>query len=130
MLVTGKIPPKLERVYGVVLRAQEQAIAAVRPGARMCDVDAAARGVIAQAGYGKRFGHGTGHGLGLEVHESPRLAADQERPLKAGMVITIEPGIYIPDWGGVRIEDDVLVTQDGHEVLTGVPKELEACVVG
>jgi Xaa-Pro aminopeptidase len=129
VLVTGKISPKLERIYGVVLNAQRQAIAAIRPGARMCDVDAAARGFIADAGYGKQFGHGLGHGFGLEIHESPRLAANQERPLQAGMVITIEPGIYIPNWGGIRLEDDILVTPDGGEVLTSVPKELEACVV-
>ena len=129
ILVTGKISPKLERIYGVVLKAQEQAIAAIRPGALMSEVDAAARNVITKAGYGKQFGHGLGHGFGLEIHETTRLAANQDRPLKAGMVITVEPGIYLPGWGGVRIEDDILVTRTGHDVLSKLPKALEQCVV-
>ena len=130
VLVTGRISPKLERVYGVVLQAQLAAIAAIKPGAVMREIDAAARAVIQEAGFGKRFTHGLGHGIGLEVHESPRLAANQERPLKAGMVVTVEPGIYLPGWGGVRIEDDILVTRTGHEVLSSVPKDLDACVLG
>ncbi|MFO7907764.1 MAG: Xaa-Pro peptidase family protein [Pirellulaceae bacterium] len=129
MLVTGKISPKFERIYRVVLEAQERAIAAIEPGALMSDVDRVARSSIAEAGYGKRFGHGLGHGFGLEVHESPRLAATANRPLKAGMVVTVEPGIYLPNWGGIRIEDDVLVTRDGHEVLSSLPKDLASCVV-
>ncbi len=130
VLVTGKISPKLERVYGVVLKAQLAGIAAIKPGAVMKDVDAAARGVIEKAGFGKRFTHGLGHGIGLEIHEAPRLAANQERKLKAGMVITVEPGIYLPGWGGVRIEDDILVTRTGHEVLSSVPKEFGDCILG
>lgn len=130
VLVTGKISPKLERIYGVVLKAQLAAIASIRPGALMCDVDAAARNVIEKAGFGRQFNHGLGHGIGLDIHESPRLAATQQRPLKAGMVITIEPGIYVPGWGGVRIEDDVLVTRGGHEVLSRVGKQLAECVIG
>jgi Xaa-Pro aminopeptidase len=129
LVVTGKISPKLERIYGVVLTAQQRAIEAIRPGVRMSDVDGAARNVIAQAGFGKHFGHGLGHGIGLEIHEAPRLAVRQEQPLLAGMVVTVEPGIYLSGWGGVRIEDDVLVTRDGHEVLSDVPKELDCCVV-
>jgi Xaa-Pro aminopeptidase len=129
ILVTGRIAAKLERVYGVVLKAQLRAIEAIRPGARMSDVDAVARTVIAQAGWGKNFGHGLGHGIGLEIHESPRLAVQQDQPLVAGMVVTVEPGIYLPGWGGVRIEDDVLVTRDGHEVLSDLPKELDHCLV-
>jgi Xaa-Pro aminopeptidase len=129
VLVTGRIPPKLERIYGVVLQAQRAGIAAIRPGVLMKDVDAAARQVIERAGWGKLFGHGLGHGIGLQVHEQPRLAANQDRPLKPGMVVTVEPGIYIPGWGGVRIEDDVLVTRTGHEVLSRVPKELGDCVL-
>ena len=130
LLVTGRISPKLERIYGVVLQAQERAIASIRPGVLMSDVDAAARDWIAQAGFGKQFGHGLGHGFGLEIHEAPRLAANQNRPLKAGMVVTVEPGIYLPNWGGVRLEDDILVTRDGHEVLSSLSKELHECVVG
>jgi Xaa-Pro aminopeptidase len=129
VLVTGKISPKLERIYEVVLRAQRAAISAVRPGAVMSDVDAAARRVIERAGYGKQFGHGLGHGIGLDIHESPLMSANEKRRLKAGMVITVEPGIYLPGWGGVRIEDDVLVTRSGHEVLSSVGKHLEECVV-
>ena len=130
VLVTGRISPKLRRVYGVVLDAQTKAIAAVRPGVTGHDVDAVARGVIAKAGFGRFFGHGLGHGLGLEVHEAPRLAVNNLTVLKPGMVVTVEPGIYLPGWGGVRIEDDLLVTRHGHEVLTNVPKQLEEVIVG
>jgi Xaa-Pro aminopeptidase len=130
VLVTGKISPKLERIYGLVLKAQLSAIAAIRPGATMKDVDAVARNLIAKAGHEKQFGHGLGHGLGLAIHEGPRLAKNEDRELKAGMIVTVEPGIYVPGWGGVRIEDDVLVTRDGHEVLTSVRKELADCLVG
>jgi Xaa-Pro aminopeptidase len=130
VLVTGKISPKLERIYGVVLKAQLAAISAIRPGALMSDVDAAARRVIEKAGFGPKFNHGLGHGIGLEIHESPRMAATEKRPLKTGMVVTVEPGIYFPGWGGVRIEDDVLVTRGGNEVLSHVDKELAGCVVG
>ena len=129
VLVTGRISPKLERIYGVVLNAQLKAIEAIRPGVVARDVDCVARDLIADAGFGQYFGHGLGHGLGLGVHEGPQLTAGSETVLKPGMVITVEPGIYLPDWGGVRIEDDVLVTRDGHEVLTSVPKQLEDVVV-
>ena len=130
MVVTGKISSKLRRVYGVVLKAQVAAIRAIKPGVTCGQVDRVARGIIAKAGFGKRFGHGLGHGIGLEVHEAPRLGAGEETELKPGMVVTVEPGIYFPGWGGVRIEDDVLVTRRGHEVLTSVPKEFEDCIVG
>ena len=125
ILVTGKISTKLERIYGVVLKAQLRGIQAIRPGVHGCDVDKAARKVIEQAGFGKRFGHSLGHGIGLNIHEGPSLAPTSETELKPGMVVTVEPGIYIPGWGGVRIEDDILVTRDGCEVLTSVPKEFE-----
>lgn len=129
VLVTGKIPPKLERIYRVVLSAQEQAIAAIAPGKTCHEVDQVARGVIAKAGFGKNFGHGLGHGIGLEIHEAPRLAANQSVKLVPGMVVTVEPGIYLPGWGGVRIEDDILVTKDGCEVLTTLPKQWEDAIV-
>ena len=131
VLVTGRISPKFQRIYNVVLQAQQKAIAAIQPGAMVNDIDAVARGIITRAGYGKRFGHGLGHGFGLEIHEPPWLTSDvkRNRPLRAGMVVTVEPGIYLPGQGGVRIEDDILVTRDGHEVLSHLPKELEDCVV-
>ncbi len=125
VLITGRISPKLERIYGVVLNAQLRAIEAIRPGVTGQEIDGIARGVIADAGFSRFFGHGLGHGIGLDIHELPRLAATSTTVLKPGMVATVEPGIYIPGWGGVRIEDDVLVTRDGHEVLTSVPKTLE-----
>ena len=130
VLVTGKISPKLERVYRVVLEAQRQGIEAVRPGAVAQDVDRVARNVIEKAGFGRYFGHGLGHGLGLDVHENPRLGVSSKTVLKPGMVVTVEPGIYLPGWGGVRIEDDVLVTRSGHEVLSSVPKSFEESIVG
>jgi Xaa-Pro aminopeptidase len=129
VLVTGKISPKLERIYRVVLSAQEQAIAAIRPGLSCEEIDQVARKSIAKAGFGKNFGHGLGHGIGLEIHEAPRLAAGQQRKLEVGMVVTVEPGIYLPGWGGVRIEDDVLVTKSGCEVLTTVGKQWEDAIV-
>jgi Xaa-Pro aminopeptidase len=123
LVATGRIPPKLERVYRLVLKAQAAAIAAIRPGASCHDVDNAARAIIERAGFGKHFGHGLGHGIGLAVHESPRMARGVKQTLEAGMVVTVEPGVYLSGFGGVRIEDDVLVTRDGHEVLTTLPKE-------
>ncbi len=129
VLVTGRISPKLQRVYRVVLNAQRKAIAAIRPGAAAREVDRIAREAIAKAGFGRHFGHGLGHGLGLQVHEAPRLGANSRVVLKRGMVVTVEPGVYLPGWGGVRIEDDVLVTRAGHEVLTSVPRELEEAIV-
>ena len=130
ILVTSKILPKLRKVYEVVLKAQLAAIEAIRPGVTCEAVDQVARGIIAKAGFGKNFGHGLGHGTGLEIHEAPRLAQGQTTKLTPGMIVTVEPGIYLPGWGGVRIEDDVLVTHEGREVLTSVPKELDECVVG
>jgi len=129
VLVTGKISPKLERVYGVVLNAQLRGIEAIAPGVSCQDVDTAARKVIEDAGFGKHFGHGLGHGIGLDIHEGPRLGQNQKHILQPGMVVTVEPGIYLPGWGGVRIEDDVLVTKAGHKVLTSAPKKWsDACL--
>lgn len=125
VLVTGNVTPKFETVYRTVLAAQARGIAAVRPGATARDVDAEARSVIEEAGFGRFFTHGLGHGLGMDIHEAPRLRSGSDVALRPGMVVTIEPGIYLPGWGGVRIEDDVLVTPEGHEVLTRVPRSLD-----
>jgi Xaa-Pro aminopeptidase len=129
IIVTGKISPKLRKIYGVVLRAQLAAIDAIRPGLTGEQVDRVARRIITRAGFGEAFGHGLGHGTGMEIHEAPRLAVGQRTKLRPGMIVTVEPGIYVPGWGGVRIEDDVLVTRTGHEVLSDVPKQLEDCLL-
>jgi Xaa-Pro aminopeptidase len=129
VLATRRISPKLEEVYTVVLRAQERALRAIRPGVKGHEVDVEARAEIAEAGFGDFFNHGLGHGLGLQVHEAPSLRPNSTHELQPGMVVTVEPGIYLPGWGGVRIEDDVLVTPDGCEVLTSVPKELASIQV-
>lgn len=125
VVITGKPPAKLERIYRSVWRAQQAAIEMIRPGISMSTVDLTARKVLADAGLEKRFTHGLGHSFGLEIHETVRLGKGQDRPLEAGMVITVEPGVYFPGFGGVRIEDDVLVTEDGHRILTSAPKNWE-----
>jgi Xaa-Pro aminopeptidase len=114
----GKATQREWDVYHSVLEAQQAGVSAVVPGARCADVDEAARSVLRKARLDKWFTHSTGHGVGLEIHEGPRLAAKQEQVLEPGMVITIEPGVYLPGKFGVRIEDMVLVTGKGHEVLT------------
>jgi Xaa-Pro aminopeptidase len=123
----GAPAAQLRRLASAVREAHAAAIAAVRPGARPSEIDRAARDVLAGHGLGDAFGHGTGHGLGLEVHENPRISklpgALPDEPVVPGMVFTIEPGAYVEGLGGVRIEDDVLVTEDGCEVLTDVPIE-------
>ncbi len=119
----GPWPEELARVYDVVRAANEAAIAAVRPGATLGEVDRAARRVIEEAGYGEYFIHRTGHGLGLEIHEEPYVMAGSAKVLRPGHVITIEPGVYLPGVGGVRIEDDVVVTGTGCRVLTSWTKE-------
>jgi Xaa-Pro aminopeptidase len=129
VLVTAKIPPKLRKIYDIVLKAQLAAIKKIRPGVELKTVDQAARKVIEDSGFGKNFGHGLGHSFGLEIHETPFMSPIFDGKLQAGMVITVEPGIYLPGWGGVRIEDDILVTQNGHEVLSDLPKQLDECTV-
>ncbi len=129
VLVTGKVTSKFEKVYRTVLDAQERGIAAIRPGVMARDVDAEARSVIEEAGFGPFFSHGLGHGLGMDIHEDPRLRKGSETILQPGMVVTVEPGVYLPDWGGVRIEDDVLITDHGVEVLTQVRKSLDSVLV-
>ncbi len=123
-VATGDLYPRDREVYDLVLRAQEAALAAVRPGPEGREVDAVARAVIDGAGHAEHFGHGLGHGVGMEVHEGPRLSKLGETPLAAGHVVTVEPGVYVPGQVGVRIEDLVAVTPDGHEVLSTLPKAL------
>ena len=120
----GKPSAKQREVYQIVLDAQRKAIEAVAPGADCRHIDHIAREHIRAAGYGDHFGHGLGHSFGIEVHEEPRFSPTAQSILAPGMVMTVEPGIYIEDWGGVRIEDDVLVTETGCEILTHFPKEL------
>lgn len=119
---TGRCSARHREVYEIVLAAQAAALAAIRPGAVARDVDAAARDIIVGAGHGDHYGHGLGHGVGLEIHEGPRLNQRSETVLEPGMVVTVEPGIYIPGFGGVRIEDLVVVTKTGYTNLTKAPK--------
>jgi Xaa-Pro aminopeptidase len=120
----GRVPARIRRWYSAVQEAQAAAVAAARAGTRCGDVDAAARGVLARYRLDPYFVHSTGHGLGLEVHEDPRVARGQRHVLAQGNVITIEPGVYVPGVGGIRIEDDVAVHADRNEVLTRVPRDL------
>lgn len=129
MVFIRRIPPRFRRMYAEVLAAQEAGIAAIRPGVRACDVDAAARRSLKKAGMDKYFAHSLGHGVGLDIHELPRLATKMEEPLRPGMVVTVEPGVYFPGVGGVRIEDDVLVTENGCRVLSHLTKDIQSMVV-
>jgi Xaa-Pro aminopeptidase len=121
---TGTVPDELAEIYALVLRAQVTALDAVRPGPTGRELDAIARDMIAAAGHAEHFGHGLGHGVGLVTHEAPRLARTAEARLEPGNVVTVEPGVYVPGLGGVRIEDLVVVTENGRDVLSGTTKEL------
>jgi Xaa-Pro aminopeptidase len=121
MVWPGRVPPLMAKIQRIVKEAHDQAIAFVKPGVTAHQVDQVARRVIEKAGYGPQFGHALGHGMGLDGHEAPRVGEGTKTVLKPGMVITIEPGIYLPGKGGVRLEDDVLVTETGHEVLSSLP---------
>jgi Xaa-Pro aminopeptidase len=121
---TGEIDDGAREIYELVERAQAEALAAVAPGAECRAVDSIAREIITEAGHGDQFGHGLGHGVGMEVHEEPRLTANAEGDLAPGNVVSVEPGVYVPGEVGVRIEDLVAVTEDGHEVLSSLPKRL------
>jgi Xaa-Pro aminopeptidase len=122
-VVLGPASEQQLESYGLVLEAQRVGIEAVRPGAPGKEVDAVSRAVIEGTGRGEEFGHGLGHGVGLEVHEAPRLHRISRDTLKPGDVVTVEPGVYESSWGGIRIEDCVLVTEEGYEVLGRAPKD-------
>lgn len=122
--VLGRATEQQREIYNTVLQAQVTALEAVKPGKTGKELDESAREIIKNKGYGKYFGHGLGHGVGLEVHELPHVNQLGEKPMEPGMVITIEPGVYIPEFGGVRIEDLLVVTEDGFKVLSNTPKEL------
>ncbi|MBU0982890.1 MAG: aminopeptidase P family protein [candidate division Zixibacteria bacterium] len=123
-VVVGKADAKQKKIYNIVLKAHLAGIRKIKPGVTGVAVDAACRNLIAKAGYGKYFGHGTGHGISLEVHSGPRLSPLSDNKLKPNNVVTVEPGIYITGWGGVRIEDDVLVTRTGAKPLNRAEKKL------
>jgi Xaa-Pro aminopeptidase len=125
-LVAGKPSLKQQKIYAIVQQAQDNAFAAVKSGAKIADLDATSRRIIAEAGFGEYFVHRLGHGVGLEVHESPSLSGDSVEVLEVGNVVTVEPGLYLPGYGGVRIEDTVLVGVNGAEKLTYAPYCLEA----
>ncbi len=120
----GKAPSIIEEIADVVLNANQAGIAAAGPGIPASTIDAAARTVIEDAGCGDKFTHRTGHGIGMEIHEAPYIRADNDEPVEPGMVFTVEPGIYISGVGGIRIEDDVLITEDGCECLSTMPRQL------
>jgi Xaa-Pro aminopeptidase len=123
VFAVGTITAQAQEIYNIVLTANQTGIAAAAAGKSGKEVDKLARDVIAAAGYKDHFGHGLGHGLGIDVHEQPRLSQLSTDILKEGMVVTVEPGIYLPGFGGVRIEDDILISSNGCEVLTSFPKE-------
>lgn len=123
-VVVGKASDRHREIYEIVLEAQRTALEGIRPGMTGREADALTRDVIKRYGYDEYFGHGTGHGLGMEIHEAPRLSRTDETVLVPGMTVTVEPGIYLPGFGGVRIEDVVVITETGIEILTRAPKEL------
>jgi len=122
-VVLGPATEQQEEIYDLVLRSHLAGIEAVAPGASGKEVDAAARSIIEDAGHGERFAHGLGHGIGIDIHEAPRFSKTSDDSLRVGDVVTVEPGVYLPDWGGIRIEDCVLVTEGGYEVLGNSPKD-------
>jgi Xaa-Pro aminopeptidase len=128
-LLMGKPDSKTKKIYEIVHRAQSKAIEAIRPGVNVRRIDTTAREVIHKAGFGKYFGHGTGHGVGLAVHEDPAISPHGKGIVEEGMVFTVEPGIYIPGWGGIRLEDMVRVTVNGCELLTYLPKVLKDNII-
>jgi Xaa-Pro aminopeptidase len=123
-VAVGEVSAEQRKIYEIVLSAQKASLGTLKKGLSCKEADAAARDIIKNAGYGDYFGHGTGHGVGIEIHELPNLSPRSGAILEVGNVVTVEPGIYIPNKFGVRIEDMVLITEDGFENLTNTPKEL------
>ncbi|CAM3963265.1 Xaa-Pro peptidase family protein [Paenibacillus alkaliterrae] len=123
-VVVGTPADKHSEIYSIVLEAQLHALEHIKPGMSGREADALTRDIITKYGYGDLFGHGTGHGLGMEIHESPRLSKLSDTILTPGMTVTVEPGIYVPGFGGVRIEDDIVITETGIKILTSSPKDL------
>ncbi len=124
-VVVGEPTEKMLEVYGIVKKAQQTVLEQIKAGMTTVEADAIARDIITEAGYGSNFGHGLGHGVGLQIHEDPRVSPKETSILREQMIVTVEPGIYIPHWGGVRIEDDIVITRDGCRVLTSATKELK-----
>ena len=123
-IIMGKENQKQKEIFSIVFEAQKAALEIIKPGLKCNELDSVARDIITKKGYGKYFGHGLGHGVGLDIHELPRVSFSDDTVLLPGMVVTIEPGIYLPEVGGVRIEDSVLITEEGYEILTWFPKIL------
>ena len=123
-VAVGEASDEQKEIYDIVLKAHLEGLKAVKAGVNAFDVDKVCRDIITEAGFGEYFGHGTGHGVGLEIHEEPRVSPKGNTILKSGMIITIEPGIYLPDKFGVRIEDTVLITEEGFETFAHIPKDL------
>jgi Xaa-Pro aminopeptidase len=128
-LIMERPDTRQKDIYKLVKQAQETAIKNIQPGMIAADIDRIAREIIASEGYGEAFGHGLGHGVGLDIHEEPRFSPRDKTILEPGMVITVEPGIYLQGWGGVRIEDMIVVTARGCEVLTNSPKSIQDMIV-
>ena len=127
-LMVGRVSPKIKQIYKVVKEAQEAAVQFLRPGVTTMQADRVARDVIDRAGFGQQFGHGLGHGIGRDIHELPTMRkTGGEEELRPGMIVTVEPGIYLPGEGGVRIEDDVLITHSGCELLSNLDRTFEGC---
>jgi Xaa-Pro aminopeptidase len=124
-LAVGEISPELKIIHEIVLNAHDLAINSIKPGIFLSEIDRIARDFISEKGYGTYFGHGLGHGVGLDVHEGPRVSPQSDACAEEGMVFTVEPGIYVPGLGGIRIEDMVVVTADGCRCLTRLPKQLQ-----
>lgn len=122
-VVLGPATDRHREIYNIVLEAQQAVLDGIRPGMTGREADKIARDIIGKHGYGDQFGHGTGHGLGMEIHEEPRLSLSGNIVLEPGMTVTVEPGIYVPDFGGVRIEDDIVITDSGADLLTHAPKD-------